>query len=72
MYKRQGEKQGVCKIKGHRKNNKAPVIAVIENGEITCPKCGALLGKAYYGAKCCNVELWCRGKECRMPVFVEI
>ena len=45
---------------------------MVENGEITCPKCGALLGKAYLGAKCCNVELWCRGKECRMPVFVEI
>ena len=66
------EKQGVLCLSNRRKKNKSPQKAIIENGLILCPKCGALLGKAYYDASCKNIELWCRGKDCRMPVYVEL
>ena len=66
------EKQGVLCLSNRRKKSKSPQKAIIENGLILCPKCGALLGKAYYDASCKNIELWCRGKDCRMPVYVEL
>lgn len=55
-----------------QKNNKRPAEAVIENGQILCPRCHALLGKAYLGASASGIELWCRGRDCRMPVWVKI
>lgn len=39
---------------------------------IRCPKCRALLGKAYLGATAQQIELWCKSKECHFPVMVKI
>ena len=48
-----------------------PLKAKVIDGRIVCPKCGAMLGKAYYGASAFGVELWCKSK-CRKPVLLEI
>lgn len=44
--------------------------AKIENGNIRCPRCKSLLGKAYYGAQAGGIELWCRA--CHKPILVEL
>lgn len=55
-----------------QKNNKAPAIALVKDGRLRCPNCGARLGDAYYGAYAHGIELWCGSKYCRMPVRIEI
>ena len=55
-----------------QKNSRRTQQALVEDGNIRCPKCGALLGKAYYGAEARNIELWCRSKDCHFPVMVKI
>ena len=47
-----------------------PIRAKVVSGQIRCPKCGALLGKAYYGGYAMGIELWC--KNCHKPVQVEL
>lgn len=55
-----------------RKNIRPLRKAVVENGMIRCPDCGALLGKAYYGAMATGIELWCDSKGCHKPVNVDL
>lgn len=55
-----------------RKNSKPLRKALVIDGMIRCPDCGALLGKAYYGANATGIELWCDGKNCHKPVRVEL
>lgn len=46
--------------------------ALVYEGKACCPKCGALLCKVYYGAEAKGIELWCSGKNCKMPVLLEL
>ena len=46
------------------------VYAKVRDGRAICPKCGALLGKLYYGAECYGVELWCG--RCKSPRMLEV
>lgn len=55
-----------------RKNNKAPATALVKDGRLRCPNCGARLGDAYYGAYVHGIEVWCGSKYCHMPVMLEI
>ena len=68
-----GGKEGGRTFQNMRqKNNKAPAIALVKDGRLRCPNCGARLGDAYYGAYAHGIELWCGSKYCRMPVRIEI
>lgn len=55
-----------------RKNNKSPYIALVSNGELLCPKCGAVLCKAHYGAYGSGIEIKCRSRGCKIPILIEI
>lgn len=55
-----------------QKNSRVIHTALVEDGMIRCPKCRALLGKAYLGASAQQIELWCKSKECHFPVMVKI
>lgn len=53
-------------------NYRSTAFAQVENGRISCPRCGAQLARAYYGASGQGIELWCRSKNCHMPVRLEL
>ena len=68
-----GGKRGGRRLKNmSRKNNKAPATALVKDGRLRCPNCGARLGDAYYGAYAHGIEVWCGSKYCHMPVMLEI
>lgn len=70
---RAAEKEGGRELKNmSKKNNKAPATALVKNGRLRCPNCGARLGDAYYGAYVHGTEVWCGSKYCHMPVMLEI
>lgn len=46
------------------------VYLKVKDGRAICPKCGALIGKLYYGAQACGVELWCG--RCKEPRVLEL
>lgn len=58
--------------KPNEKNYKPAVEALVEDGWIMCPRCRAKLGRAEYGAVGKGIVLYCRGKECRMPVRIKL
>lgn len=65
-------KQGVGSLeKAARKNYKPSAEALVEDGWIMCPKCRAKLGRAEYGAVGKGIVLYCRGRDCKMPVRVK-
>lgn len=66
-------KQGVGSLeKAARKNYKPSAEALVEDGWIMCPKCRAKLGRAEYGAVGKGIVLYCRGRDCKMPVRVKL
>ncbi len=58
--------------KAARKNYKPSAEALVEDGWIMCPKCRAKLGRAEYGAVGKGIVLYCRGRDCKMPVRVKL
>lgn len=46
--------------------------ALVINGRACCPRCGAVLCRINYGARCEGIELWCGRSGCKFPVLLSL